>query len=611
MADEDLLGRMANNPWLRFVPKLGDVLSQVANERAKGQVQQAQMSHLNEVTRGLKEQRDRENSILSPGVTQEQAMRQTEEARKETGEEVRKELSPQVPTASDLESGKPADELTYPLTGQDTWGETETEGSRGEKVKLPFQQPLPPGLPIPQLKVVKPKEAGPPLWKAEAMHKAGFNPVSGEYEGTGKENWKEVKDDDGNVIGYTELPSRSGGLPKYHSLSEIQGQGPQAGPVVTPITAPPGMPSPVPTVQPQAGVTSKGIFRDRSSANTERERLQKESEDKSLNKTYDVHQITSGKDRGHFTIAEKDKTPKTESDEVLIDQMINGKTPEIRSRAKAILDEKLKRQLLVAGETARERGAGFADSRLVHVFDTQSYRSTPMSYGDFKKANAKEPNRYIDMTGLEKEKNRLAVINDIEGSIAEVKDSLETMTDKDFNGLMNNALFAKVFTAEDAMAHQRFASAFLNSQFFKALSPPQRTYSIRVFQLREQMLGWRTVIGSGQSSESQRSAIMAAIPGPHTPDKKYALEQLEEAKKPIGRIKAFVMNIPPRQEYQGQQGVTPGKGPQVQTGPFPQVKEPKGGAQYKSLSDVQTALKAGQISRDEAVRISREKGWVK
>ena len=187
------------------------------------------------------------------------------------------------------------------------------------------------------------------------------------------------------------------------------------------------------------------------------------------------------------------------------------------------------------------RGAGFAKSRATAVIDTFSgNRPVTMSVWDVIKANQETPGRFLTTGPSEKALNRTALIEDIRGTISNVRTSLEGMDD------FTTAQRAQISLVMKQRDPTSAASKFLGGTWGTTLSPVQQDYIIDLAQLIENGMAMRSVLGAGQGSDDLREAIKATIPGPSTPNKQYALKQLVKFNQVLNRLERGVLKVPLR-----------------------------------------------------------------
>ena len=178
------------------------------------------------------------------------------------------------------------------------------------------------------------------------------------------------------------------------------------------------------------------------------------------------------------------------------------------------------------------------DVRQQQVLDTQNENAPTFRTVNEIKA---DPGRYLPIGEGSKALNKTALIEDLRGSIQNVRDTIKNMPD-----------FSTPQSAQIALAMRNkdpgsALSTFFGSEVGKTLSAPQQDYLIHLAQLQEVGMSLRTVLGVGQGSEDMRRAFSATIPGASTPTKEYAAKQLNALEDVLNRVSRGIpkVNLPP------------------------------------------------------------------
>jgi len=204
------------------------------------------------------------------------------------------------------------------------------------------------------------------------------------------------------------------------------------------------------------------------------------------------------------------------------------------------------RRVAEAKATGEGRGQGYAKARTVSVIDTKNdNRPVTISAFDVIKGNKDEPGRYLTGSLSEKALNKTALIEDIRGTSGNVRTSLQRMPDFTATQRAQIALVMKQRNLTSAM------SQFLAGTWGQTLTPDQQDYLIDLAQLKENAMAMRSVLGAGQGSDELRSAITATIPGPSTPNKQYALKQLDKFDQVLNRLERGIVKVPLRKKEAG------------------------------------------------------------
>lgn len=153
--------------------------------------------------------------------------------------------------------------------------------------------------------------------------------------------------------------------------------------------------------------------------------------------------------------------------------------------------------------------------------------------------------------------NKTALIEDIRGGTQQVRDSLHGMSDQEFD-IKDRALIAGALKSRDPRGA---VTQLIGGQFKGVLSDKQQEYLINLANLTENAMAMRSVLGAGQGSEDLRQAIVNTIPGASTPNRKYALTQLDTFEKTLNRLERGIPNVPLRQQATGTGGTIRARDP--------------------------------------------------
>jgi hypothetical protein len=130
-------------------------------------------------------------------------------------------------------------------------------------------------------------------------------------------------------------------------------------------------------------------------------------------------------------------------------------------------------------------------------------------------------------------------MQDISGTSKLTRDAINNLSE-DFPADMKVKI-ALAMRADDphAALDQLLASGALGS-----LTPDQQDFLIATRQLSENAMAMRSILGAGQGSEDMRNAIRETLPTLLSPDRAYALRQLDAFDKTIARLHRGVPNVP-------------------------------------------------------------------
>jgi hypothetical protein len=193
--------------------------------------------------------------------------------------------------------------------------------------------------------------------------------------------------------------------------------------------------------------------------------------------------------------------------------------------AEKIINEK-------AAAAGQSRGAAYGRNRPVQVLDTfNGNRPVTVSAGDAED----NPQRYVTQSGGEKALPKEALIGDIRTSAQNVKKNLDVLNAKGFD----RATLAAALANPDSTA-----GAFIQALPRGALDDRAQQFVTDLFNLREQAMAMRSVLGMGAGSEDMRRAIIQTLPGVATPGDKFGAKQIDNLLAVLDRLEKGVPNVP-------------------------------------------------------------------
>jgi hypothetical protein len=201
---------------------------------------------------------------------------------------------------------------------------------------------------------------------------------------------------------------------------------------------------------------------------------------------------------------------------------------------KSMLSRSQAFQLKMAGI----RGASYNNSKPIGVIDTQNGNApTVVPFGQLRA----DPGRFLPSTEADKAIAKENLMQDIAGTSTLTRNAINTLgPEEDFNPGMK-AKIAVAMRADDphAALDQLIASNALGD-----LTPHQQDFLIATRQLAENAMAMRSILGAGQGSEDMRSAIRDTLPGLLSPDRSFALRQLNAFDATINRLHRGVNKVP-------------------------------------------------------------------
>jgi hypothetical protein len=227
-------------------------------------------------------------------------------------------------------------------------------------------------------------------------------------------------------------------------------------------------------------------------------------------------------------------------------QVINPQTGQRYSRADANLPPEVsamfqgaasmeKKKQEFAEQLAKLRGSSYNASKPLPVFDSaEGNTPTYATFGQIQRS----PGRYIPSGPGAKAIASENLMQDIQGTSKLTRDSILGLKE-DFPEEMKVKI-AAAMRADDphASLDQLIASSALGN-----LTPDQQDFLIATRQLAENAMAMRGVLGAGQGSDDMRNAIRATLPGLLSPDRAYALRQLNAFDATIQRLHRGVPRV--------------------------------------------------------------------
>jgi hypothetical protein len=195
------------------------------------------------------------------------------------------------------------------------------------------------------------------------------------------------------------------------------------------------------------------------------------------------------------------------------------------------------------------RGTSYNAARPMTSFDTWNGNApTVVPFSEY----TRQPGRYLPAGPADKAIAKENLMQDISGTSQLTRDAINNLHE-DFPADMK-AKIALAMRSDDphAAIDQLLASGALGS-----LTPDQQDFLIATRQLSENAMAMRSVLGAGQGSEDVRRAITATLPGLLSPDRSFALRQLDAFDKTIARLHRGVPRVPLNEQPFAAGGGTP------------------------------------------------------
>lgn len=184
------------------------------------------------------------------------------------------------------------------------------------------------------------------------------------------------------------------------------------------------------------------------------------------------------------------------------------------------------------------RGSSYNYTRPMNVLDTANGNApTVATYEQM----IKYPGRFIPAAEADKALAKENLMEDIMGNSQLTRKAVNDLAE-DFPTDMKLKITAAM-RADDPHAA---LDQLIGSMAVGSLTPDQQTFLIQTRQLAENAMSMRSILGAGQGSEDVRNAIRDTLPTLLSPDKQYALKQLDAFDATIARLRRGVPKVPLR-----------------------------------------------------------------
>ncbi len=223
--------------------------------------------------------------------------------------------------------------------------------------------------------------------------------------------------------------------------------------------------------------------------------------------------------------------------------------PEAKKVYEAGIGEELRKQEF-ALKLANTRGASYGMNRGFSVLDSANGNApTIATLGDIKK----NPGRYQPAGPASQALAQTNLMEDIKGVSAQARTAVNNLKE-DFPPEMKLKL-AVAMRSDDPNSAIR---GLVSQGALGALEEDQQNFVIAMAQLAENAMAMRAVLKSGQGAEDMRDAIRATLPGLLSPDKSFAIRQLDAFDKTVKRLERGIPKVKLREtETPEEKGLTP------------------------------------------------------
>jgi hypothetical protein len=185
----------------------------------------------------------------------------------------------------------------------------------------------------------------------------------------------------------------------------------------------------------------------------------------------------------------------------------------------------------------QQRESGYAMARQMaplSVLDSANGdQPTYTTYLEMKK----DPGRFMPSGPGAKAMAQENLMEDLQGTSANVRKAIGALK-QDFPASMK----VKIATAMK-MDDPSILGALISSGALGSLTDDQQDFLVGVQQLKENALAMRSVLGAGQGSDDVRRAIQSTLPSLLSPDRKFALKQLDAYDATVQRLHRGVPKV--------------------------------------------------------------------
>jgi hypothetical protein len=215
--------------------------------------------------------------------------------------------------------------------------------------------------------------------------------------------------------------------------------------------------------------------------------------------------------------------------------------PEVAAMFKSMNAMAAKKQAFQL-KLASIRGSQYNMTKPMIVLDTANGNApAAMTFGEM----LKNPTRYMPAVEADKALAKENLMADIAGTSKLTRNSINDMED------FPEEMKAKIVLAMKADDPHAALDQLIASGAVGSLTDKQQNFLIATRQLAENAMAMRTILGAGQGSEDMRNAIRETLPGLLSPDKSYALRQLDAFDNTIQRLHRGVPKVQLRTDLDG------------------------------------------------------------
>lgn len=185
-------------------------------------------------------------------------------------------------------------------------------------------------------------------------------------------------------------------------------------------------------------------------------------------------------------------------------------------------------------ESAKIRAQSYMQSRFQVVYD--AYNNYAPRLRNAEQINA-QPDRWLPAVATQRVLDKTALLQDMMGTIANIRQSLAKIPE--FDAATATQVNEMLRHASD----KNWFGAAIQNAVGQTLTPEQADYVVHLAQLRENSLAVRSILNAGPGSDQLRDAILATLPTAGTPNKAYAMKQIDAYEQTLGRLSRGLPDI--------------------------------------------------------------------
>lgn len=185
------------------------------------------------------------------------------------------------------------------------------------------------------------------------------------------------------------------------------------------------------------------------------------------------------------------------------------------------------------GTNTTLRAEGMGRQRLFQAIDSTTGQPVFITPEE----NAAEPKRYLPSGPATSAMSKGAIFKDIHYNARQARTAIQALESMDPKTRAELALALKDQDPKSSIG------AFLTGVAATTMTPQQEDAVIALRNLQENAMALRAIGGMGQGSDALRAAILATLPNARTPNKGYALKQLDQFENIVKNLESGIPNV--------------------------------------------------------------------